>query len=104
MKFGNDLRSIGYGAFFECSGLQTVELPPNVESVGALAFAGCRTLSRFVASEELPLDEASVFMRSTEGLVIERYPVSTVIFDLQDGSNRTITRYARIGEPIGPLP
>ena len=104
VKFGNDLRSIGYGAFFECSGLQTVELPPNVESVGALAFAGCRSLSRFVASEKLSLDEGSVFMRSSEGLFVERYPVSTVIFDLRDGSHNTITRYARIGEPIGPLP
>ena len=104
VNFGDDLRTIGNYAFFGCSSLPAVALPPNVEHVGLYAFADCTVLSSFAVSEKLTFDADNVLLRCAEDLVVERYPVHTVIFDLQDGSDNTITRYLRIGETVGPLP
>src|SRR6185369_7825562 len=37
----NSVLSIGYGAFFECTGLTSVTIPESVTLIGDVAFAGC---------------------------------------------------------------
>ena len=39
-----DETMIGYGAFYNCSGLSSVDIPATVVSVGSLAFSGCSNI------------------------------------------------------------
>ncbi len=42
---GNEVESIGGGAFWGCSGLTSVTIPENVTSIGEAAFSGCSGLT-----------------------------------------------------------
>ena len=42
---GNSVTSIGYAAFYDCSGLTSVTIPNSVTSIGEGAFAGCSGLT-----------------------------------------------------------
>ena len=47
LTFGEGLGTIGKSAFEDCDGLQQVELPTNLHSLGARAFWGCDNLTSF---------------------------------------------------------
>lgn len=44
----SNLESIGAMAFFECTALTAVQLPSSVKTVGAMAFAGCTALQTVI--------------------------------------------------------
>ena len=46
-----DETKIGHGAFYNCSGLASVTIPPSVTSIGEAAFEGCRGLSEVNISD-----------------------------------------------------
>lgn len=52
----NTVTSIGFGAFFGCSGLTTIEIPNSVTSIGKVAFHSCSGLT----SIEIPNSVASI--------------------------------------------
>ena len=41
----SSVKSIGYGAFFGCSGLKSITIPSGVTGIGNLAFFGCENLN-----------------------------------------------------------
>lgn len=45
MTIGNSLATIGYGAFCDCTGLTSIEIPNSVTSIGSDAFYGCSGLT-----------------------------------------------------------
>ena len=42
---GVSITSIGYGAFYYCTSLASIEIPNSVTSIGELAFYGCNSLT-----------------------------------------------------------
>ena len=50
----NSVRSIGYGAFYGCSGLTELTLPDSVASIGDGAFICCSDLSKITSLAEIP--------------------------------------------------
>ena len=40
------LKTIGYGAFYECKSLSEITIPENVTSVGSSAFQNCDALTK----------------------------------------------------------
>ena len=47
----NSIASIGYGAFYGCSGLAFIEIPGSVTSIGRDAFSGCTGLTSIIVDE-----------------------------------------------------
>ena len=45
LTFDNDVTSIGYSAFYNCSGLTSIVIPNSVTSIGDYAFWGCSGLT-----------------------------------------------------------
>ena len=56
MEIPNSVTSIGYRAFYDCSGLTSVEIPNSVKSIGGSAFSGCSSLT----SVEIPNSVTSI--------------------------------------------
>lgn len=50
---GNQVETIGYRAFADCTGLKEVTLPDSVQSLGNGAFSGCTALSKITLGKEL---------------------------------------------------
>ena len=45
VEIGTNVTSIGYGAFYRCSGLTSVMIPSSVTSIGNSAFSQCSGLT-----------------------------------------------------------
>ena len=45
IMIGDGVTSIGYYAFFECTGLTSITIPDSVTSIGNYAFSGCKGLT-----------------------------------------------------------
>ncbi len=45
VTIGNSVTSIGYKAFYNCTGLTSIEIPNSVTSIGEAAFSGCSGLT-----------------------------------------------------------
>ena len=45
IMIGDGVTSIGYYAFFECTGLTSITIPDSVTSIGYYAFSGCKGLT-----------------------------------------------------------
>lgn len=61
IAFGNNnddsqLRDIGNGAFMECSSLQSIYIPSNVQSIGQQAFYGCRNAKTVLIASQTVID------------------------------------------------
>ena len=50
----NSVTSIGYGAFYGCSGLTELTLPDSVTSIGNGAFGGCSGLVKITSLAKIP--------------------------------------------------
>lgn len=55
----NSVTSIGDYAFYDCTGLTSIEIPNSVTSIGTLAFNGCSTLTSVKVENEIPLQIGS---------------------------------------------
>ncbi len=42
ITLGNGVKSIGYNAFYNCKGFESIEIPDSLSSIGAGAFRACR--------------------------------------------------------------
>ena len=57
--------SIGYSAFYKCSGLTSITLPRNLKTIGTSAFFGCSGLSSIVIPEYVTSVSSSAFSGCT---------------------------------------
>ena len=48
----DSVTSIGFGAFYDCSSLQSVTIPDSVTSIGNGAFEGCGSLQSIFISHK----------------------------------------------------
>ena len=81
--------SIGYGAFYCCTSLTSVEIPSSVTSIGRMAFLGCTSLT----SVEIPSSVTSIgsdaFNKCTSLTSITVDP-DNATYDSQDNCNAII--------------
>ena len=54
MTIPTSVTSIGYCAFYDCSGLKSVELPNSLVDIGRLAFCGCTNISKVMLLNPTP--------------------------------------------------
>ena len=67
---GYDVASIGYRAFYGCSGLTSVTIPDNVNVIGPEAFSGCKNLkSVFFEGKYAPTIDTTAFPKSCKFFV-----------------------------------
>lgn len=52
MVIGDSVTSIEYGAFPNCTGLATIEIPNSVTSIGSTLFEGCKVLATITVAPE----------------------------------------------------
>ena len=69
----NLVTSIGYGAFYECSGLTSVVIPNSVTSIGAYAFDECSGLTSVLIGNSVTSIGEYAFYGCT-GLIKSAYP------------------------------
>ncbi len=50
---GIDVKFIGYEAFKNCTSLESVKIPSNINSIGGHAFSGCTNLTNITLSESI---------------------------------------------------
>ena len=67
--------SIGYGAFYECSSLATINIPDGVTSIGNSAFYGCSSLTAIIIPESVTSIGSSAFYNCS-GLIAINIPES----------------------------
>ena len=61
----NNVTSIGYGAFYGCSGLTSVTIPNSVLSIGRYAFYGCSELTSIIIPDSVTSIGDSAFRNCT---------------------------------------
>lgn len=54
IKFDREITSIGEGAFIDCRGLTSINIPNSVTSIGKQAFRGCTGLTSITISNTTP--------------------------------------------------
>jgi hypothetical protein len=52
VKIGDNVKSIGYRAFYQCDKLTSIEIPNSVTSIGIDAFLDCTSLTTVYMSEQ----------------------------------------------------
>ena len=93
---GKPVTSIGESAFYECSRLTSVTLPPGVTSIGSGAFSGCSGLTSAEFLGNAPSMGGSVFNSTAGGFTVKHHAGATG-FTLP-----TWKEYPAVN--IGPLP
>lgn len=63
---GNNLRTIGSRAFYNCGAMTSISLPDSVTEIGAYAFQNCRSLQSVVLPEGLKVLQGFTFAYCTE--------------------------------------
>ena len=61
MTIGNGVTSIGYRAFYGCSGLTSVTIPDSVTSIGSYAFSNCAHLTSIVVEGKTTKQARTLF-------------------------------------------
>lgn len=59
---GHKVRAIGYGAFYRCDSIISIEIPEGVESVSQLAFAWCNALKKIDFPDSLKMISFDSFL------------------------------------------
>ena len=91
----NSVTSIGYSAFYYCSGLTSIEIPNSVTSIGDEAFSNCTSLT----SIEIPNSVTSISIyafqncRSLEQIIVAS---GNTVFDSRDNCNAIIETSSNI--------
>lgn len=60
---GHKVRAIGYGAFYRCDSIISIEIPEGVESVSQLAFAWCNALKKIDFPDSLKMISFDSFFK-----------------------------------------
>lgn len=74
---GMDVRSIGWGAFYECSRLRSISLPVRTRRIEAIAFAGCRALTSLKIPDQCRVEELA-FVNCSGLQMLEVSPTANI--------------------------
>ena len=99
---GNNVKSIGSGAFYGCKGLTSIVIPDNVTSIGSSAFEGCSGLT----SIEIPNSITSIgdgAFKDCEELLDVYCFASTVPATATDAFDGSYPEYINLHVPIDAL-
>ena len=101
---GEEVTSIGIGAFEGCTSLTSLVLPSNLKSIGDSAFAGCAALSRVWGRgcEDLPWAElGSIGANAFRGTAITDVAVPSGVTRLPRGVFADCSALDRVVLPEG---
>lgn len=54
VELPSNLTSIGYGAFYYCTGLKFISIPEKVTEIGDIAFDGCSNIDSIICESKIP--------------------------------------------------
>ena len=84
---------LGYGAFYNCSGLTSVTIPNSVTSIGSSAFSGCSGLTSVTIPDSVTSIGSSAFSGCSgfTSVTIPRYVCDRRLSDIFSSSYQSIT-------------
>ena len=92
VSFGNNLRTIGFGAFKNCYSLKSVVIPDSVVTIGPYAFDDCTSLSYV----EIGRNVENIWDNAFSGCnILEVYNKSSLNITAGSRENGDVARYAK---------
>ena len=89
LKLDKDVTKIGECAFFHCSSLTSISIPPSVTEIGHRAFLGCSSLTNITIPESVTEIGASAF-NGCSGLTSITVSKDNKVYDSRENCNAII--------------